>query len=956
MSLPAQGFELLSGRHEGGVEWNLTRSGPVELVYPERLASDIPRLLATALESYHALSAYFKLENPKPVRIYLTDRDEIPNGYAVPISGGHAFVWVGVTTHRQAHAGRQSWEQKVIWHEMAHLLHGQAVSSPMGRWSFLLSDPMPLVWAEGVAQYLAEEWDVLRGERYLRSAIFDPDYREWDSGRTGRYARGHSMVRYLAQSRGDSTLVGLMHRRTGAGWFKRHSFKSAFREETGITWDAFHREWETHVSIDLYSRAARSERTDSLGPTPWLEREGALLDLSWRPDGESVALLMDAGSGRPVPQLLLANPDSLDQPKVISQGRIRPPIDWSPWSDQLVYTRLHRTRGGALEHDLYLYDMTAGREIRLTSGARTRSPAFGPHGVLLAALMNEQGTDVVVLLDRNGVERVRYKPSDERGVLQGLVWNHVRDELYVQQIGTDGSMQLLRLTIPDLRADRLPMEEVEFRRPHVSPDGDRLLFTSLKGGIPNLFQVHLDSLQADKAVERMTNLFTGGVGLDWVVRKSTEEIYLSASETVRESRVYSVSPERRATGPEPDGLERYRSWRTRSPWSGDSSAIDIEGLQVSHQRYRSFSELRHAATLALPWATGRDHYGLSAGTLWMEPMAQQLWAGGGALSIPTPGDSGGFVGYLNRTLRPTIWVALYRSPFYQGRYGDRRLIERRTGGTVSARWMIDNPDLPGSDLLVAARLKWDDREPWTWSGSPVDTRWEPPRSGDQLSAEVVWMIRSSVQGAPLVSDRQSGYGIRLSILGSDRSSLGQATAMTADLESWIQFPLFLDQDQLHLRFRLQSQWGSPYPQDRIGLNRTDRLQLPLPFELSTFWGRGRERVRGYREFLSTDRLTFVSAEYRFPMLPSLKTTLLGAIRLGASDLVLFADAAITGEQRFRDRNEPGGHRIGTGVEWLNRFSVGPVNLSHALGIAQPTSNPGGREIDFYYRLRTRIPF
>ncbi|MGM0506094.1 MAG: TolB family protein [Bacteroidota bacterium] len=953
----SQGFQLLNGRHEAGVSWQMTRSGPVELVYPERLTPRIPEILATAQESYDTLSEWLNLENPEPVRFYLTDHDEIANGYAVPLSGGHAFIWIGATTYASKFTGKEKWIRKVIWHEMAHLLHGQAVDSPMGRWSYLFSDPMPLVWAEGLAQYLTEEWDTQRGERYLRTAIFDPDRQDWNGGRTGRYARGHSMVRYLAETRGDSTLVRLLHHRTGRGWFERHSFRRAFQDVTEEPWQEFHQEWEQHVSVDYFSTAARSERVDSLGRKPWLRLDAEILDMKWRPDGGAVALLLDERPDQPVRRLVLASPDSLDSPRPIAMGGIRPSISWSPWSDQLVYSRLNRVAGGALEYDLFLYDLELAREIRLTTGRRVRSPVFGPHGVQVAAIVNDDGTDQVVLFDRDGSEQLQLTSATGDSELVDLAWNHERNELYAQRFRPDGVRMLVRIPLTGNGERPLGTGPGDHRRPVVSPDGNRLIFTALEDGVPNLFQVHLDSLGNSEKTHRMTHLFTGGTGLDWIhTGEGRGKVFLAASEQLEEDRIYRVSADRKRSRISPEGLADYQSWRYQRPtFSGEADDSNRSG-GMRTVPYPSLSETRHLASVGLPWMTGTDQYGLSAGTVWMEPMMRHLWVAGGAYSIPSPAESAIFLGYLNRTWHPTLWTALYRFPFYAGSYGGYPWIERRTGGTFSARWMGDNPDLPGSDLLFATRFRWEGREPWSWSGQPADLRWEEPEAGEAVSMQLVWMIRSSVMGARLVSDRQSGYGIRLSIHASDRRDREISPATTADLESWVQFPLFSERDQLHLRFRLQSQWGSPFPQDRIGLSRRDRWEIPLPFELSTYLGHGRERVRGHREFVATDRLTFVSAEYRLPILPSLQTTLFGWLRLGRSDLVLFVDGAVSGNRRFRESVETGRQWVGTGMEWLNRFTMGPLEWSHSIGVAQSATRLGGRDVDLYYRLRTRIPF
>src|SRR5690625_5930431 len=105
--------------------------------------------------------------------LYISDVDEISNGFAAPVGDGYAMIWVNVQDYAESWTGREKWLRKVIAHELAHLYHFRAVRTPLGLLGGGLGTPVPDFWAEGLAQYMTETWDAQRGDRWLRRASVD---------------------------------------------------------------------------------------------------------------------------------------------------------------------------------------------------------------------------------------------------------------------------------------------------------------------------------------------------------------------------------------------------------------------------------------------------------------------------------------------------------------------------------------------------------------------------------------------------------------------------------------------------------------------------------------------------------------------------------------------------------------------------------------------------------------
>jgi hypothetical protein len=379
MLIFGQGFSSSSGRNHPELKWKAVHTAHFEIMYPQRLAGIEAKAATIAEASYKALSANLNVEFDEKIRIYLSDEDEISNGFATPQGGGFTDIWVRTNDYADGFTGEVKWLRKIIAHELAHIFHFKAVESNIGLLQYAISDPIPGFWAEGLAQYETEKWDAQRGDRYLRLAVFDDrlsyaDGTARDNGRL-RYAVGNSQLRYFTDTYADSTLAKLLKQREGFLGLKYHNFYSAFLSATGTSYQAFYDEWRKHVNIYYNTLASRMKRTDSLGVKATALPGSFYYDVKYSPDQQKIAVLSLPALKRPVRRLFLMQNDSTKKIDLLAEGRINPDLNWSRDGKRIAYSRRNRGDHSSLVNDIYVYDLENDKEHRITHSCKAVYPA-----------------------------------------------------------------------------------------------------------------------------------------------------------------------------------------------------------------------------------------------------------------------------------------------------------------------------------------------------------------------------------------------------------------------------------------------------------------------------------------------------------------------------------------------------------------------------------------------------
>jgi len=957
-----QGFNANNGRNHPEIEWRVAETEHFNIMYPARLSGIEARVAPIAEESYRALSENLNVKFDKKIRIYLSDEDEINNGFAVPIGKGYTNIWVSSNDYAETWTGSEKWLRKVVAHELGHIFHYKATWSSMGLWQFVIGEPFTRAWTEGLAQYQTEKWDSQRGDRWLRKAIFDsrPNFNDGQSIENGRllYATGNAELRYFTEQYGDSTLAELFSKREKfLRFWDYHDFRTAFQQTTDTSYDDFREEWRKHMNVYYNTLASQMERVDSLGSTPLSMPGQFYYDMAVSPDAEKIAVLSLVSMQRPIRRLYTVTTDSTRKSEYLAEGSINRDLSWSSDGKKIYYSRKVRGLNSSIVNDIHVLNTETGKEERVTYNRRARFPIEGFAKETIAYVVNDGGTGNLFTLNLETGEEVRI--TNYSGDIQ-LLWPvrvESQNSWLVHRFDADGNRHLVLIHRDTGEETLLDDGDTDNRNPTLSPDGTTIAYTSLRDEVPNVFLYDFES----GSETRLTNLFTGGEVYGWMpANESLEnpELLIKASETKRRDSAFRVDAARNPFYRTIDLNTAYASWRLKRPPNQiDSSINPDDDLVLERYPYNSLQNLTHAASIALPYYNGADDYGIFATTNWVEPLGKHTLAGIGWLSVSDPArNSFGSLSYLNNQLYPFLGFTLYRLPESARFYGERFLLEEVTGGELSARWPLDFLEAPYQSGNIFTRLRHIFVRPYDRDEFD-DTFIAPaPEKGRQTDLQIGLQVKKQ---RPWKNNRVhplDGTGLSISLTGAEKILGSDVRFLTTDLNAYTILPA-PGLHRLYLHGRLQAQWGDPLPQDFIGFSRYDNINLNLPTEVPLSFFNVAERVRGYREFVAGRQVAFGSLEYRIPFLPSLNTQVLGLLNLGSTSIALFSDAGIVWDARFEDQSKGTERRWGAGGEVKNEVTLFGVNFSHSLGIAQPAEELfSDADYDLYYRVRAAVPF
>ena len=955
-SVSGQGFNSFNGRNHPELDWQVAETPHFRIMYPAHLAGIEQEVAPIAEASYMALSANLGVDFEDPIRIYLSDEDEILNGFATRL--GYTNIWVHVNDVARQWTGNTKWLRTVVSHELAHLFHGKAVKGNRGLLlDYLAGDPMPSFWTEGIAQYQAELWDTNRGERWLRTAILDDrlSYSDGLSIWNGRllYAVGNAQLRYLTSQYGDSTVSNILHYKKSSvfGLLRTHDFYTAFEAETDKSYRVFYDEWRRHMNIYYNTLAGQMENVDSLQVDPQPAPGQYISDVQFSPDTTYLATLSLTSIARPVTRLYVRDMEA-KKTRIVAEGAIRPPFSWHPDETAIAFTRRTRNHQGSIINDLFLVDIERRKTRRLTYGRRAVAPAFSPDGTQLAFIGSQAGTGNVFLLDLASMDETQVTQFEGDVQLSSLTWQPTSNQLAFSVFDADGNRTIhiadiekgIHKVLPDTLADN--------QFPIWSPDQQQIAYTSLRDHVPNVF---IHDLETD-STHRVTRLVTGASVTDWVLPDSTYpegSLLITSGTSKQRDRVYRIPASRRVIQPEIQIPEPYTKWTThRPPHRIPHRIAPTDTLITRRASYKALRNLTHAFSFALPYYNASDDWGIAGATSWTEPLAKHNLGVTASLSFPNPANSFLAASYINNQLRPTLTFSGYQLIPIIAAYGRVYGIYELSGADVSINWPLDVAVRPYTSTRLELQFQYQaTRIVNDEDFAPLPHRLLTPEEGEQLELSLAIQRRTLRPYRNNLIHPLDGLGIRAEIRGAPNVLGADTRYIRGDVSAFAVLPM-PGLHRLYVYGKVQALSGSTFNQDQLGFARFDDFQVVAPqFGIMAF--SDAERVRGFSQFAYGNRLLFGSIEYRIPLIPDLQTELLGLIDLGASSLSLFADAG-----GVWNNTEVVTRRLGLGAEFKNVLTIGGVlQIMHAVGVGQPAPNFGTTDdYEIYYRLRTTLPF
>ncbi|MEQ8525539.1 BamA/TamA family outer membrane protein [Gracilimonas sp.] len=959
--LVGQGFNSTSGRNHPELDWQVAETAHFLIMYPDRIKGIEVEAAAIAEKTYDALSKNLEVEFDQKIRIYLSDEDEVNNGFAVPFTRPYTNIWVNLNDYSEIWTGREKWLRKVIAHELAHIFHFEAVKSPLGLLQYTFANPLPSFWTEGLAQYETEKWDSQRGDRWLRKAIFDDDL-DFSGGQSlenGRllYALGNSQLRYFAEQYGDTTLASLLKfRKKLFGLFSYHDFEKAFEETIDGGYSTFYDEWRKHVNVYYNTVASQMERTDSLYSNKFSFPGQFYFDAAVSPDDSLLAVLSLTSMSRPVRRLYVANTDSSRESTLISEGGINSDLNWLN-KNTLIYSRIVRGRNSSLVNDIFKYDYKKRKETQVTYNRKAKFPVSGPSENEIGYIANEEGTGNLFTLNLETKEEKRITRFSGDVQLLWPLWVESENSWLIHRFGKGGDRNLILIN-PDTGSERiLDSGNIDNRKATLSPDGSKIAYVSLRDEVPNVFIYDFRS-----GVEsRFTNLFTGSEVFGWISdfdSTGEEHLIIGASETRIEDHIYFVSASRKVYQPELTIPEEYGSWRYSTPPAQIPSKIEPDPELISNRySYHSLKNLTHVASFGFPYYSDSEDWGLFATTNWTEPLAKHTISGGGWFSIPDPFiKSFGAVSYINNQLYPTLTFSVYNIPGNGQFYGDEFLVEEYSGGDISIYWPLDMFSGSYQTSSWSARLRRYSTDPMGENRLASIPNLSAPQNATIADLQLSWQITKQRPWKDNSFHPLDGSGLKLSLTGSEKILGSDTRTLTSDIHGYTIQPFF-GLNRFFLQGRLQSQWGNNLPQNYIGFSKYDNISIHLPDNIPLQFFGDNERVRGYREFVTGKHVAFGSLEYRIPLIQSLQTQILGLLRFGGVSLNIFTDAGMVWNAKSTSGETGTIYRWGAGTELKNEVSIFGINISHSVGLAQPAQKAfTNAQSDLYYRVQAAIPF
>jgi hypothetical protein len=518
------------------LKWKTISTEHFDVHFHEGAEWTAEQVAQIAEEIYGPVTSVYHYQ-PKRTHFVILDTEDYANGAAFYYDD-KVEIWA--TNLEFNLRGTTQWLRNVVTHEYTHIVSIQAAMKfpkriPAfyfqaidfekekrpdvinGYPDVIVSYPItgtvvPAWWAEGVAQYQSPSkhndcWDSHRDMILRAGLVEDKMLRYDDMGFLGHkgidnekvYDHGYGLVHYIGQTYGDDAIRNINDH---LGKWNRLTIDGAIKEVTGKSGQQVYDDWKVALKRRFDGELAGVYKNP---------REGAVLSdagymtlgPSFSPDGKTVAFLSNQGSDFSATDLYIVSRDGKDLHEVGHDASSRP--YYSHDGKKLVYAR-HETADiyKSKLSDLFVFDVAARKETRLTHKLRGQEPSWSSDDKRLACVLSGDGTHRLATLDADGNNlKVIYGP--EKGV-----------QFYNPQFSPDGSRILFGIfttgsrDIASIAADGSDFRyelrtDSDERDARYTAEGRAIVFSSDRSGIFNVYSMDL----ATHAVTQLTNVVGG---------------------------------------------------------------------------------------------------------------------------------------------------------------------------------------------------------------------------------------------------------------------------------------------------------------------------------------------------------------------------------------------------------------------------------------------------------------
>lgn len=503
--------------------WRTIRTPHFVVHYHEPLGLLARRVAAVAERAHSTLATVLAFEPHERVQIVLTDDADAANGSATALPYDTIRLFAEAPDDLSPLAEYDDWLTTLVTHEHTHILHldnasgvPSVINALLGK-VYMPNHVQPRWFLEGLAVYEETEqtsggrlrstqWDMYLRMDALEDRFWDLDQvstsaDRWPHGNAA-YLYGSYFVRYIAERHGRVALARIAQE-YGASVIP-YGINRVAERATGSSfvqlWAEFLDERRAHYRevqrrIDALGRREGERLTEhgEIARAPRFLRDGRMLYLRADNRSRSELVLLDPVTGERGRTLVRMNAGG--EAAVHPDGRT------------IVFSRVDAHRDVYFFSDLFRRDLESGAETRLTQGLRAREPDLSPDGRHVVFTMSRAGTTRLMIAELDDVE----------GTLRELTPGRRFQQWYTPRFSPDGRTvvastwrdgghrDVVLVDVATGRVSDLTHDRAQDTGPLFSPDGTRVVFSSDRTGVANLYAYEL----ATGAVRQITNVLSG---------------------------------------------------------------------------------------------------------------------------------------------------------------------------------------------------------------------------------------------------------------------------------------------------------------------------------------------------------------------------------------------------------------------------------------------------------------
>lgn len=523
--------------------WQTIETPHFRITYHQGLEGPAQEIASQVEGFYKILQDEFG-EAPEKTEIVIVDPLDISNGSTDPTSGEiMVFAYQGrLSDHFNVRL--DSWWQMVTFHEYLHAVdldQTRGISQTLRRVFGTIVLPeihKPIPFIEGLAVY--EKYKHLgesrandsQTEMMLRQMVLDnalPPYdqitsyygrAQWPPVGLFVYNYGSWLDRYIEEHYGkdkmakiDTINAGKPRNLLAPFFVYGQDFDSVLKEALGVSRDQLYQDFKSWLR-ERFTKQIQAIASQGLTSAIRVGSRGYRSDQpAWSPAGVQTGSTQAQGwiayqhtdpSGRD--DIRLMTPEG-DQDHELVNGSVSLPA-WSPGGEKLVYAKVDFAGPFYALSDLYLYDLQAQQEKRLTWGARAYYAQFAPDGrsLYLAQTVSHDGSTALAQLDlATGKIRIVKNFPENDGIIHSFAVSPDGSQLALSIWRRGGYQDIY--TMPISGGDLRPVtgDKAQDADPVWSPSGDFVLFSSDHDRVYNIYAYRV----ADGSFFQVTNTLTG---------------------------------------------------------------------------------------------------------------------------------------------------------------------------------------------------------------------------------------------------------------------------------------------------------------------------------------------------------------------------------------------------------------------------------------------------------------